>query len=311
MYDPRVGRFLSVDPLTKKYPELTPYQFASNSPILAVDLDGKESSPYPQINFKIYKGLARLEDPKASEFSINVEAGINTVFESSLISGTIQTIMSPFNMVEYTNRNNNQRDPKIRAENSNMAASAALNTAGIWGTEQLFSLATNAISDVRVPYTKEYSDALNSSLPPSPNGASGASKPPIETVTLYRGVNESNFHYNDATQGAVQPNGGAATPLEHNTVSTLNSPYSSWTTDRDVALNFALRPIDKSTGTGRGIVLTADIPQIRILGSPNTKRVQLIQDPSRFVSESEVLVAGKVEGANVQHVTFQTQTGGH
>jgi RHS repeat-associated protein len=31
VYDPRVGRFVSVDPLTAKYPELTPYQYASNS----------------------------------------------------------------------------------------------------------------------------------------------------------------------------------------------------------------------------------------------------------------------------------------
>jgi hypothetical protein len=36
------SRFLSVDPLTKQYPELTPYQFASNSPIFAIDRDGKE-----------------------------------------------------------------------------------------------------------------------------------------------------------------------------------------------------------------------------------------------------------------------------
>jgi hypothetical protein len=42
IYDPRIGRFLSVDPLTKKYPELTPYQFASNTPIQAIDLDGAE-----------------------------------------------------------------------------------------------------------------------------------------------------------------------------------------------------------------------------------------------------------------------------
>ena len=40
--DPRVGRFFSVDPLTAKYPELTPYQFASNRPIQGIDLDGLE-----------------------------------------------------------------------------------------------------------------------------------------------------------------------------------------------------------------------------------------------------------------------------
>lgn len=43
IYSPSLGRFLSVDPLIQKYPELTPYQFASNTPIQAIDLDGAES----------------------------------------------------------------------------------------------------------------------------------------------------------------------------------------------------------------------------------------------------------------------------
>ncbi len=43
-YDTRIARFISVDPLTKKYPELTPYQFASNRPIDGIDLDGLEWS---------------------------------------------------------------------------------------------------------------------------------------------------------------------------------------------------------------------------------------------------------------------------
>jgi len=37
IYDPRIGRFLSVDTLTKAYPMLTPYQFASNRPIDGID----------------------------------------------------------------------------------------------------------------------------------------------------------------------------------------------------------------------------------------------------------------------------------
>ena len=44
IYDPRLGRFLSVDPISKEYPELTPYQFASNRPIDGIDLDGLEWS---------------------------------------------------------------------------------------------------------------------------------------------------------------------------------------------------------------------------------------------------------------------------
>ncbi|MBC9914072.1 RHS repeat-associated core domain-containing protein [Chitinophaga varians] len=42
IYDPRVGKFLSVDPLTKSYPWYTPYQFAGNTPIQAIDRDGAE-----------------------------------------------------------------------------------------------------------------------------------------------------------------------------------------------------------------------------------------------------------------------------
>ena len=40
-YDPRLGRFLSIDRKASSYPFLSPYQFAGNSPILYLDKDGK------------------------------------------------------------------------------------------------------------------------------------------------------------------------------------------------------------------------------------------------------------------------------
>lgn len=43
IYNPALGRFLSVDPLFKTYPWYTPYQFAANTPLSAVDIDGLES----------------------------------------------------------------------------------------------------------------------------------------------------------------------------------------------------------------------------------------------------------------------------
>lgn len=42
IYDPRLGRWLSTDPLQKKYPDLSPYNFTGNNPILFVDYDGKD-----------------------------------------------------------------------------------------------------------------------------------------------------------------------------------------------------------------------------------------------------------------------------
>ena len=41
MYDTRVGRWLSLDPLAMKYPDLSPYAFANNNPTLFVDEGGR------------------------------------------------------------------------------------------------------------------------------------------------------------------------------------------------------------------------------------------------------------------------------
>lgn len=46
IYDPRLGRFLSEDPITEEYPQLSPYQFASNRPIDGIDQDGLEYLTY-------------------------------------------------------------------------------------------------------------------------------------------------------------------------------------------------------------------------------------------------------------------------
>jgi RHS repeat-associated protein len=42
IYSQVLGKFLSVDPLTSGYPWYTPYQFAGNMPVWAVDVDGLE-----------------------------------------------------------------------------------------------------------------------------------------------------------------------------------------------------------------------------------------------------------------------------
>ncbi len=76
IYNPALGKFLSVDPLTKDYSELTPYQFSSNTPLQAIDLDGLEAAfvnnntgqkvtgplstySYPSSQGWIYSGLVK------------------------------------------------------------------------------------------------------------------------------------------------------------------------------------------------------------------------------------------------------------
>lgn len=46
IYDSRLGRWLSLDPLATKYPSLSPYHSFANNPVLFVDPDGKENTIY-------------------------------------------------------------------------------------------------------------------------------------------------------------------------------------------------------------------------------------------------------------------------
>ena len=44
-YDPQIGRFMQLDPLTDAYPELTPYQYANCDPIANIDFNGLAFAP--------------------------------------------------------------------------------------------------------------------------------------------------------------------------------------------------------------------------------------------------------------------------
>ncbi len=74
-YSLRLLRFPNVDPLTKKYPQLTPYQFASNSPIANVDFDGLEA------RISIYEGVDSFNH-YVSTFKREAETDAKMVFAS-------------------------------------------------------------------------------------------------------------------------------------------------------------------------------------------------------------------------------------
>jgi len=77
IYDPRLGRFLSVDPLTASYPWYTPYQFAGNTPIYAIDIEGAEPIPfwYPQLITAYYGWKAKLKQGTSDLLQASTNTG--------------------------------------------------------------------------------------------------------------------------------------------------------------------------------------------------------------------------------------------
>jgi len=64
-YDPRLGKWLSLDPLYDKYPYLSPYNFVGNKPLIAIDPDGK----------RIYYVNASGEFTKATRAMVRTASG--------------------------------------------------------------------------------------------------------------------------------------------------------------------------------------------------------------------------------------------
>ena len=74
MYSPWMRRFVTVDPLIvqqHKYPELSPYQFASNSPIMSIDLDGLEAISVSFICLDNGNTLVRINNDLEVEDNVN------------------------------------------------------------------------------------------------------------------------------------------------------------------------------------------------------------------------------------------------
>lgn len=82
VYDPRIGKFLSMDPLTQKYAYYSPYQFAGNKPLVFIDIDGGEVQiPY------LYK-FAYENNIALNGLNVVANTGVN------LINGGIQVVNS-------------------------------------------------------------------------------------------------------------------------------------------------------------------------------------------------------------------------
>jgi hypothetical protein len=115
MYNPRIGRFFNEDPFTKKYPELTPYQFASNTPIQAIDLDGLEG--YKVVDHQSKTTTIVVDfyySPKDFKGKSKAQK-LDSEFTKSQAESIKKGIMKEFDKSKFQDKNNSYTD----GENTN------------------------------------------------------------------------------------------------------------------------------------------------------------------------------------------------
>jgi RHS repeat-associated protein len=132
IYDPRLGKFLSVDPITDQYPELTPYQFASNRPIDGIDQDGLEFCGTPEeekeyANQKAVQKLIHSLPPPTKEMLQVMQPGNQHILTRDFYG---QTIIGKRSDVENFITNQRLRHNEAVGENVRGGFFGAM---GYWG----------------------------------------------------------------------------------------------------------------------------------------------------------------------------------
>jgi len=82
MHDSRIGRFLSIDPLSSRYPSTSPYGFAENKVIHWVEVEGASGSPYMtwEMYSQVQKGISFLKMVQ----EINVKTENNSMYATQM-----------------------------------------------------------------------------------------------------------------------------------------------------------------------------------------------------------------------------------
>lgn len=92
IYNPSLGKFLSVDPLSPDYPELTPYQFASNSPIELIDIDGLEGGHCDMAGSEPHLQQAAREDGYNNVYNTEAFRSYQAANEKAFFMGAKYTL---------------------------------------------------------------------------------------------------------------------------------------------------------------------------------------------------------------------------
>jgi RHS repeat-associated protein len=180
IYNPRIGKFLSVDPLTASYPWYTPYQFAGNMPIVAIDIEGLEeywvvarsfipqpklSNPDPlsMFQYPFFLGDNRFEYKSDAGKSFRTEQYANLDFNNN--STATNQVANSTTAIDSNGDYVKSSSPSTNPGNVN--ANISNNT----GRVNFYINAKNKLASARNPFVPAINAKINVSITPLDDGS--------------------------------------------------------------------------------------------------------------------------------------------
>jgi RHS repeat-associated protein len=229
IYNPALGRFLSTDPLTREYPWYTPYQFAGNTPIQAIDLDGLEPEFIIGKNGKLTKPMIALFSAAFGYSQVEMQnthwKKTNTSFNAQTIYHTIKygarTDLDKFDNTEMWTDfwfNLTVHEYKHRTEYSGI---------GSWLKWTASYLAMTAVED-----SKEHDPKFYSHNTPAEKRAYGIEQPMVELMNFQNSLalKALESSYDESTKVGIMQYVGTSFNLqkEQGKLNNLNTKQSTF-----------------------------------------------------------------------------------
>ena len=255
IYDGRLCKFLSVDPITDEYPELTPYQFASNTPIQATDLDGLEADFTPG---KVAKWEFASDD-KWYHSSGKFIGNIGVAFWNGIVS-TAETAVNN-NAIAYAidGKDIITQQTEEGVDNAKTAYNWTVNTSGDEKLKDIKKVVTNphtAEDVIAILVTRKLSKMVGGRKPASPT-------PSIKSTGL-KGISSKAASAVRGGANSLKPEGGYLAGKKHGLkwkegharAKATGDPQGQWGSKAD--LEFAGQ---KAYGLKKGVFEDFELPK--------------------------------------------------
>ncbi|CAM1365918.1 hypothetical protein TSEDIMI_370002 [Tenacibaculum sediminilitoris] len=273
-YMPELGRFFGVDPVSSEYMSISTFQFAHNSPIWKVELEGLEGGTTNKkgrgdtTNHDPIKVINQNQRPQTKEGFIGGGLGKMIVVQETTKEVAKEVVKKPSLISKVAS-----------------GASTALTTV----------IALMTPTEAHAP-TKQ-PDFLEGAQPLSEDdfiSSDNQTDNNDDAITLFRGVSSENMEqYGEALIGMAIPNAYRSgknnqphSSEENHSFGFNNTVWTSWSSNKEVAKNFALG----DNGNRNGVILTKKFKKSQVDFNYWSYKPE----------EMEWLVRGVVTGADVE-----------